>query len=561
LEAGKIIAVKGIGGYLLMCDASNPNSVSELRMRKNRPHKPFALLYPDADTIKRDCELTEEEVQSLKSPEAPIVLLKRKGGVSSIAHQLISPGLDSVGVMLPYAPLLGLIAQEFGDALVATSANVSGSSILYKDEDALKLLETIADVVLTNNREIVAPQDDSVVSYSGDRPLLLRRSRGFAPSYFGSLPANAEKGWLAMGAHMKGSVAFSCGNIWHISQYLGSLDSFESQATYKHTLSHLTQLIDFQTRGILTDAHPGYFVNQLAHEYADALEVPLVQIQHHEAHFASVLQENDLLEGSHKVLGVIWDGTGYGTDGHIWGGEFFIYQNDEIDRITHFGYVANLASDKMAREPRISALAFLSTIPGLEEILKEKFSIEEWRVYQRLIATSNVMTSSVGRLFDAVASIIGLIDQTTYEGQAAMLLEQCARKCQTKDVSGYKIEVSAGKIDTSSLFIEMLRDLNEDVDKATIALKFHIALVELIRSVAHHYDQKQLAFSGGVFQNALLVELIDQRLGHEFELYFHKELSPNDENISFGQLAHYHIQLRSLNNLKTEENYVFSNSR
>ncbi len=561
LKGGQIVAIKGIGGYLLLCDASSDDVVAALRNRKSRPHKPFAVMYPNIATIHRDCHLEERRIEVLNSPEAPILLLNRKNDSNAIAFGAISPGLDTLGVMLPYAPLLQLIAQEFDEALVATSANISGSPILYLDEEAECLLNGIADMVLMHDREITIPQDDSVVAYTGERHILIRRSRGYAPSYFGALPDYSEEGWLALGAHMKGSVALACGNLWHVSQYFGSLDSFESQTAYKHTLTHLTQLVDFRTRGILTDSHPGYFVNQLGQEYSDALDVPLIQIQHHEAHFAAVLQENDLLKTDHRIMGVIWDGTGYGTDGHIWGGEFFTYQNDEIERINHLGYVPHLASDKMSREPRIAALAYLSEIPGLEELLRDKFSEEEWRVYKSLIRSNTIKSSSVGRLFDAVACLIGLIDQSTYEGQAAMLLEQSARWCNESDQVGYKINYSNSKIDTCTLFIEMLKDLNEQCPPSIIAFKFHLALVDLIRAVALHYDLQHLAFSGGVFQNALLVQLIDQRLGHEFELYFHKQLSPNDENISFGQLAHYHIQLRSLNNLKIEDNYVFSNSR
>lgn len=558
LKSGAIVAVKGIGGFLLLCDASNPEAIQKLRERKARPEKPFALLYPNLAALKRDAFVSASEAELLKSEVSPIVLLRRRRyKKNEVAWEGVTPRLSTVGAMLPYAPLLQLLSDGFGGALIATSGNTSGGPIIFQDEEAKTELLQFADYVLTNNRKICTPQDDSVAKVVGDEPVWLRRSRGLAPSYFGPLPNKLEDGLLALGAHMKGSFALTQGPSIHVSQFLGALSSFEAQETYRNTLQHFQMLLKNKPQKVLTDNHPGYFVHELGLELQNAVRVEVETMQHHKAHFAAVLQENDLTEDQ-GVMGVIWDGTGLGDDHQIWGGEFFTYSNYKMKRELHLDYVPVLAHDKMAEQPRLSALSFGTDVAHIQELIEKKFSEIEWYNYQRRLINAEVQTSSMGRLFDAIASIIGLNDVSTYEGQAAMLLEECASEHQGPFNELYVLPVGSS-ISTKELITAVLQDVKKGYLPSFIAMKFHLSLVDLIRRAANQLNLSKIAFSGGVFQNGLLVCLIKRYLAADYQLYFHKELPPNDENISFGQIALYHLQQKqraALNN----KNYVSSNS-
>lgn len=559
LHRGEIVAVKGIGGYLLLCDPTNASAVQTLRNRKNRPDKPFALLFPDADEIKKVASLSKREEALMKSEVSPIVLLEReKEATSGICWELVSPRLPTIGAMLPYAPLLKLVVDKFDHPLIATSGNISGGPIIFNDDEARKELSNIADFILTHNREILIPQDDSVASVSGQKVIWIRRSRGLAPSYFGALPENLENGVLALGAHMKSSFALSQSNNWHISQYLGSLDGYESQNTYRHTLSHFRSLLKTPIHKVLTDNHPVYFVNALSRELAEKENITTDSYQHHQSHFAAVLQENDLID-EQDVLGIIWDGTGWGNDGNSWGGECFTYQNYEMTRAFHVNYVPVIANDKMAKEPRLSACAFCSEMESARELLKKKFTPLEWKNYQNSLLRKSTQTSSMGRLFDGVASLIGLIDVTTYEGQAAMLLEATAKQFTNEITVTYSIPFDNHIIQTDHLFEAIIQDLKNKRSQSYIAKKFHLSLVQLIRQIADHLSLKKIAFSGGVFQNGLLMAMLQNHLSEDYLLYFHKELPPNDENISFGQLAQYHLQ-QVKDAALNHENYVSSDT-
>jgi hydrogenase maturation protein HypF len=333
LQQGEILAVKGIGGYLLLCDAGNEEVVKRLRSRKHRPSKPFAVLCPGIAAVEHDFELSINEKELLQSAEAPIVLLYPKEGTGDLYIKNIAPGLKRVGVMLPYSPLLELIAHDFGKPLVATSANISGSAIIYKDDDALDFLFDIADLVVSYNREITIPQDDSVVQvsrYTG-RQIILRRSRGYAPSFL-ARRSTLQTTVLATGAFLKSSFTLAVNGNVFVSQFLGSGESYDSQLMYRHTLEHWLNMYSIKPDVILADKHPGYFSHQYAMELAEKYAVGVQFIQHHQAHFAAVMAEHDLLNSAEPVLGVIWDGTGLGDDGNIWGGEFFKYKNKEMLR-------------------------------------------------------------------------------------------------------------------------------------------------------------------------------------------------------------------------------------
>ncbi len=549
-QKGKITAIKGIGGYLLCCDASNPNAIQLLRQRKHRPTKPFAVMYPDLESLAGDVQLKEMERLELRSSVSPIVLLEwRKETQSSVCKNAIAPGLKRLGAMLPYAPLFDLLLQEFGKPIVATSGNVSNSPIVFEDENALNELNRVADLILTNDREIVVPQDDSVVQFSlqSSQRIIIRRSRGIAPTYINAALDMPKQTILAAGAMLKSSFTFLHNQNVFISQYLGDLEHFDTQENYRHTAEHFFQLFGAMPEVILADKHPHYFSSQFGEMLATELGIPLHKIQHHIAHFGAVLGENNLVASKEAVLGVIWDGTGLGDDGQIWGGEFFKYEQYEFQHCCHFEYFDFILGDKMPKEPRISALTATWGIEGATALLKDKFSEMEWRIYNQLLQKgSPLKTSSVGRLFDAVASLLGLKDKVSFEGEAAMLLENLAQQFfqkQSLDFSdSYYQEADFRGLSTKFLMERIIRDLNGGLPKDLIAARFHLSLVHLIKIIANDLNIKKIAFSGGVFQNSLLIDLIALHLGSEFDLYFHQQLSPNDENVSFGQLICYTIK-------------------
>ncbi|MDF7820216.1 carbamoyltransferase HypF [Runella sp. MFBS21] len=547
LKAGKIVAVKGIGGYLLLCDATNERAVATLRERKHRPSKPFAVLYPTLEILQREATVSVQEADALLSSVAPIVLV-RPNETASIAPS-VNPGLTHLGVMSPYAPLLELLAHDFGKPLVATSGNRSGSPIVFKDADALTELSQVADFIITHNREIVLPQDDSVLRFSPfyAKKIILRRSRGLT----GSVPANGltttTSVQLSFGASQKSTFTLLAADNLHTSQYLGDLEDWETQTHFKHTLQHLVKVFDVEPNRFSADAHQGYFSTQLAHEWAKATKSTLQKIQHHVAHFAAVLAEHRLTSSPEPIAGIVWDGTGLGSDGHSWGGEFFLYfpklsrpLGENIERIAHFEYFDSLAGDKMAVEPHLSAFSLL--FPEKEELLKNKFSEKERSFYAKLLAKNTLKTSSVGRLFDAVASLLIGIDKTSYEGEAALQLEELAERYFLNHgllvTQYYSLKnLNYRFISSKELLEAIAEDVLTGVPVDEIAAKFHVTLVKIIEKFTQETGVQKVAFSGGVFQNALLVDLCIAVLGDTHELFFHQQFSPNDECISFGQTA------------------------
>lgn len=542
LKKDKTIAIKGIGGFLLLCNARSNTAINTLRARKQRPSKPFAVLYRDFSTVELCFHVNDSEKESLLSPVAPIVLLKASSTID-LPLKLIAPELDRVGVMLPYAPLLDLMSARFGGPLIATSANISGSPILFETDESQ--LFQLADFVLNNNRPITFPQDDSVVQFSSSSQyqIILRRSRGFAPGTF-NLPL-LKKNVLALGAEMKGTFALATDSNTYLSQYLGNLSHYENQVQFEKVLYDFTDLVQATPAEIAIDAHPGYFTHQLGKSLAEEKGIPVHEVQHHKAHFAAILCERQLLEED-CVLGVVWDGTGFGTDGNIWGGEFFDYTNGQISRKAHIDYFGHLANDRMAKDNRLCALSIADSHNRV--LMENEFTDAEWQYYQKLSENPTMKTSSMGRVFDAFAFLSGVSQVNTYEGQSAMLLEQDAQKYFTKhdQINPYPIIVDGSIISLQPAIDEIFEDRRKGY--SGISARFHLTLVEMIKEVALQNGYHKIAFSGGVFQNGLLVDLLIERLGEVFELYFHRELSPNDENIAYGQLAY-------LQCLKNQEKY------
>lgn len=540
---GNIIAVKGFGGYLLMCDATNELAISLLRKRKHRPAKPFALLYPDVDTIRIDAELSDTEIEAIKDTAAPIVLCSYKQGKGTgICKDLIAPSLKKIGVMLPNTPLSFLISHQFAKPLVATSGNISGSPIIYKDADAVSLLSQFADYVLTYERDVVIPQDDSVMQFAGSQKIITRRSRGLAPTYYPN-PFKTNESLLAMGAELKSAFAITSGENLYVSQFLGNQDRLESQEAYTETLNHLCRMLHAKPDRILVDSHPGYFVSLFGKEKGSHENIAVHSIQHHEAHFGAVLAENNLLQSSEPILGVIWDGTGYGHDEQIWGGEFFIYEDGEMHRVAHFDYFPQLLGDKMSKEPRLSALSLVKNFPQKQTLIQKHFSDKEWEFYQKQIQQpGQLLTSSVGRLIDGLSSMLGICQLNSFEGEAAMKSEALASNYKHHPLDYYPIPLVNNRLQHNVMLPYIFEDLGKDEDVSLITWKIYCSLAKAIENVSKYFDVHKIAFSGGVFQNELLTGLVIKLLSGTNELYFHKQLSPNDECIGFGQIACYEIQ-------------------
>jgi len=547
-RAGKIVAIKGVGGYLITCDASNEKVIKDLRRRKKRPDKPFALMYPFSKLI-ADFTLSEKEQEEFLGPVAPIVLLQNSGNKTFVKG--ICDGLSRAGIMIPYAPLFHLLLSAFNGPIVATSGNISNSPIIFQDKKALHDLGDIADLILTYNREILVPQDDSVVIYSSffKKRVIIRRSRGMAPSYMSGNQELGLKSALAMGAQLKSTFTIlHYGNVF-VSQYLGDLDSYDTEQNYNQTLSHQKQLLGSDPDMIITDLHQGYSSSVKGVELAAKFDLPLVKVQHHVAHFSALLGEHSLLGANEKIMGVIWDGTGLGYDNNIWGGEFFIYDKYGFERVDHLPYYNHIAGDKMAKEPRLAAISLCIGIHDAHPILKHKFTLEEWNVYTKHIKNNALVTSSIGRLFDGIASLSGLIDVQSYEGQAAGILQVQAEKHFNEEgidyrKSYFKVDKN-GQFVLEAMLVGVISDVLSKSDVSIIAAKFHVTLVDWIHHVAMKEGIKRIGFSGGVFQNTLLVDLIMYRLQDQYDLLFHNNLSPNDENISFGQLINAEIQSKS----------------
>ncbi|HSQ47576.1 MAG TPA: Sua5/YciO/YrdC/YwlC family protein, partial [Lutibacter sp.] len=535
LAEGNIVAIKNTGGYLLCCNAENAAVIKKLRNKKNRPNKPFAVLFPSMEFLQNDLKINELQRKSLTAAERPINIIALGNYKGKIALNAVAPGLNQLGAMLPYSGILQLLANELNFPIIATSGNIHSSPIIGNNEEAFEKLQQVADYFVQHNLEISHPQDDSVVKFSTkfNQQVLFRRARGYAPNYF-EAKLNSQETIMAMGADLKSSIAFYPNEYLYVSQYLGNLQNFDVYNRFTSTVNSFISIFEQQPEVVLADKHPGYQSTQFGKEMALKNKSKLVEIQHHKAHFSAILGEHQLF--SEKVLGVIFDGTGYGDDGNIWGGEFFDYENNEIKRINHIDYFDWLLGDKMAKEPRLSLLSLASD--EMLEVLQEKFTANELKTYQTLKNTNTLKTSSVGRLFDAVASLLHLTDYNTYEGEAAILLENSISSYDIKSCKSYLSAPEKG-ISATEIIKNMVDDFQNGNPKDQLILNFLYTLAFSIFEIAKSNNYKHMAFSGGVFQNTTLVDIIIELAPKEIKLYFHKDLSPNDENISFGQLMYY----------------------
>lgn len=549
LKKGKTVAVKGIGGFLLLADATNEQAIKTLRARKKRPKKPFAVMFPNLESLSNYTRISHQEQKALESAQSPIVLLYMQHNTRKLAVNTIAPGLHRIGAMLPYAPVLELIAAQFGKPLVATSANVSGSPIIYKDAEALRLLPNLADAILSNNRAIHFPQDDSVVQFSAShqKKIILRRARGYAPSI--SWPSNRlSDNVMAFGAEMKSAFALTSMGNAYLSQFLGDTSAYESQVAFDDVFVNLRDLLNPETDLVAVDAHPDYHTTQTGSNWAKYHDIPLRKVQHHHAHFAALLAEHDLLETQTPVLGVVWDGTGYGTDGMLWGSEFFIYQSRKMKRENHLLAYPHIFNNRMAMEPKLSAMAILHPITPGKVWLRHRFSENEQALLDGALQTPKLFTTSMGRLFDAVAAILEVEDENSYEGESALALQVLAESSTLRNWEPFCLPVVGNCLDPSALLEILLAEIKQGENAADLAMRFHQTLVQWVAWVANTQQVEKIAFTGGVFQNSLLVDLIIDRLNKSHQLYFHEVLPPNDENIAIGQIAMTNVEV-----LKEEE--------
>ncbi len=531
LLQGEIVALKGIGGFQLLADARNAAAVARLRQRKHREEKPFALMMPSLEVAREYCEISPAEVRLLESQAAPIVLLQPKPGTDiapNVAH--CSPYL---GVMLPYSPLHHLLMEECRFPLIATSGNRSDEPICTANDEAATRLKDIADHFLMHNRPIVRACDDSVVRLTRGRAGILRRARGYAP--LGIRVSRTLPPVLAVGGHLKNTVAIGVGQDVFLSQHIGDLDTVEARGAFEKAIADLCRLYSFTPELVACDLHPDYASTQWAERWSERSGLPLVRVQHHQAHVAACAAENNV-QG--EYLGVSWDGTGYGLDGAIWGGEFFHAQENHYERIAHLRPFGLPGGDTAVREGWRSAASLLFELEREGCIVPDIYGaptgnprLDDPKVRYMLQHGINVaMTTSVGRLFDAVAAITGIARQNRFEGQAAMLLENeigASRSEQAYPLPGG---------DWAPLISAVLADQGAGVNAALIAARFHNALVNWIVEVATSSKLKQVVFSGGVFQNRYLTERASAALeSRGFDVYTHQRVPPNDGGIALGQ--------------------------
>ncbi|MBD2692317.1 carbamoyltransferase HypF [Anabaena catenula] len=557
LQKGEIVAIKGLGGFHLACDATLENAVLKLRNHKQRYHKPFALMARDINIISEYCYINDLEKQLLTSPAAPIVLLKLK--TDKQLPSLIAPGQNTLGFMLPYTPLHHLILRRMNHPIVLTSGNISDEPQCINNEDAKDKLSKIADYFLLHNRDIVNRVDDSVVRVIDNQIQTLRRARGYAPAPI-ILPPGFEKipPILAMGSELKNTFCLLREGKAILSQHLGDLEHATAFNAYQETLNLYLNLFAHKPEIIAIDKHPEYLSSKLGKELATANQIPLVQIQHHHSHIAACMAENQISLNSKPVLGIAFDGLGYGEDGQLWGGEFLLADYHDFQRLATFKPMPMIGGQQAIYQPWRNTYSQLINAFTWEEI-KEKYSDLEIikflehknpKLLNQIIkkGINSPLTSSVGRLFDAVAAAINICrEQCSYEGQAAIEMEAIAdvnilnNDEETLNYT-FKFEKSDNiyYIDTSSTWREILNDINQHISSSEIAAKFHTSLasavVTMVKQIRQEHEFHQVALTGGVFQNRILLKQVKMQLEKlEINVLTHSIVPANDGGLSLGQ--------------------------
>lgn len=534
IRGGQILALKGIGGFQLLVDARDDRAVRRLRRRKLREEKPLAVMFPELDALRRYAVVSPLEETLLHSPEAPIVLLRRLPR-SELAPS-VAPANPWLGAMLPYSPLHHLLLRELGFPVVATSGNRHDEPIVTEEAEALAALGDIADAFLVHDRPIERHVDDSVARLQLGRTLIIRRARGYAP-----LPVvlrDTVPPLLAVGAHLKNTVAIAKGRNVFLSQHIGDLETARAFFAFQKVIADLLRLYQVTPEAVVCDAHPDY----LSTQFARSTGYPVVEVFHHHAHMAACMAENEL---SGPVLGVTWDGAGYGEDGTIWGGEFLLGDASSCRRVATFRPFRLPGGERAIREPRRIAFGLLCEMlgpdaagrpwPFLRGLPDEQQAVMARMLERRL---NSPVTSSCGRLFDALAAILGLKTVASFEGQAAMMVEHAADPATDRS---YEVRLRDGEpltFDWEPMMQQILRDQRQGVPAAVICASFQNTLADLIVAVARQVGVQRVALSGGCFQNNYLTTRAFRLLeAAGFRPFVHQRVPPNDGGISLGQIA------------------------
>jgi hydrogenase maturation protein HypF len=543
LRGGEIVAIKGLGGFHLAVDATNNAAVERLRQRKRRFEKPLAIMVPDVKMADRFCVVSNDVRRVMQMVQRPIVLVPRRENTAIV--ESVAPGIHELGIFLPYTPLHYLIfaAGKF-EALVMTSANLSEEPIAIDNQEAVTRLGDVADWFLVHNREILIRSDDSVVRVTDGNTHQIRRSRGFVP-----MPVFLDRevrSVLAVGGELKNTICLTRAKTAFLSQHVGDLENAESLGFFHETVEHLSRILEIEPQAIAYDLHPGYLSTQWALAQTGKR---LIGVQHHHAHIASCMAENHI-EG--KVIGFSLDGTGYGTDGHIWGGEVLVADFSGFERAAHFEYVPLPGGAAAIHEPWRMALSYLhhhygaelfqSDVPFLRILDRKKADFVLGMIEKKI---NSPLTSSCGRLFDAVAALLGIRNTVSYEGQAAIQLENAM--AGVGDDAAYPIDLADGIIRTKPLFDELLRDLQRGVEPGVVSRRFHNGLINGFVTIAgnlrHQHAIDRVCLSGGTFQNLYLSENLGQKLESAgFQVFSQSEVPCNDGGLSLGQAliaAHY----------------------
>lgn len=559
IRRGEIVAVKGLGGFHLVVDARSEPAVLRLREKKHREEKPFALMFPTIESVEAICTVGELEWRLLLSPESPIVLLERKQQVTNSDVRTSSPGIAPsiaprnpyLGIMLPYTPLHHILMRDLAFPVIATSGNLSDEPICTDEQEAVRRLSGIADFFLVHNRPIVRHVDDSIARVILGRELVIRRARGYAPLPV-LLNTRLDAPILAVGGHLKNTVALAVGEQAFISQHIGDLETHQSLVAFRKATADLQTLYEAAPTTVVCDMHPDYISSQDARR----MTCPVVEIQHHYAHVAACMAENEL-DG--EVLGVSWDGTGFGLDGTIWGGEFLLARDGSFERVATFRPFRLPGGEKAIKEPRRTALGALYEVFGdavfdeLDLSSRYGFAAQEIDIIHRMLqkGLNSPLTFSVGRLFDAVASIIGLRHLVNFEGQAAMELEFAMAGDSSGEAYGFtmsdlRLPAPSGRdsgrrstlaVDWSDTIRQMRGDLLRGVPRSRVSIRFHNMLVEALLGVADRIGVERIVLTGGCFQNRYLTEQAVQRLRAKgLRPYWHQRVPPNDGGIALGQL-------------------------
>ena len=537
INKGSIVAIKGMGGFHIVCDATIDETLKELRDKKNRINKPFAVMFKDIKSIKNYTNMTQKEEKILSSKEKPIVIIK-KAKESSLS-KLIAPNIKHIGCFIAYTGLHHLLFRYLNNPIVATSANLKDEPIITSKDEIIEKLSNIVDFVLDFNREILNASDDTVIQIVDNSITKIRNARGFAPTALNFENSNKKK-ILALGANQKSTITICFENNLVLSPYIGDLNSLKSMEYFKRTINTFKRFYDFEPEVIVCDKHPNYESTKFAlQQKLQNPKIELIQIQHHYAHVLSVMAEHKL---NKEVLAFIFDGTGYGDDGNIWGAEVFIASKSEYKRINHLEYFKLLGGEMAVKEPKRVALSLLFDSFTLEEILNMQIACVKafketeikmlYTMWQK--GLNSPLTSSMGRLFDAVASFADILHIQSYEGETGLLIEQHYDKSISQS---YSYEIIDNKIDIKTMIKEIILETNQK----QICSKFINTVVQIILDISKEYEDLPIVLGGGVFQNRTLLELLISKFKEQNKkFYYNKQIALNDEGISVGQ-AYYLI--------------------